>query len=1060
MSSPRKTLTVEAKANTHLTHLEELVLTQGEAGYQLARSFLLELIKSLGGNSNAKVNTSVKWDGAPAIFAGVNPDNGKFFVGTKSIFNKEPKLNYTKDDITTNHGHAPGLVGKLSRALYHLPQLGIENILQGDFMFDDDILKTTDIDGELHYTFKPNTIKYAVPVDSKLGEEISNAKFGIVFHTTYNDLQGGATAGADVSNLRRSPEIWFDDAFFKDDTGVVTLTTDEETEILDLIKKADSININYEDLPSVLLNTYINSEIRQGQFLDDSLKSFENFKNWYQSKIDKKVSTLKTERGQQRARQRGQEKINLFDSKSEDIVSLFDISRLLFKAKNIFITKYNNAVYNTKHFIDDGSGNLKATNPEGYVAVDHIGNGVKFVDRLEFSRANFAMDKGFTKESLNISESFTVVFGSEHKITKPINEWLLELQSPEGVLININEKEVAANSAEVYNLIMSGDPITSFLKKSEYVKPAIAGAIQYHLNEQYLKESQINNNPNYDIPMPVNERYVVLIPGGFKPPHKGHYSMIENYAKMPNVEAVVIISGDKPREGVTKEMSRQLFNLYGGLSNKIMFIDDNLPLRAAFEKLGEEEFVNQFSTEAIYTLGCSDKDGDEARAANFAKWFVRNPDKNILSVNVGALGACPAEASDSGALSASSMRKAARDGDDETLRAHVPDGVDLNAVKSILVKAIEGVRESFSLPFLESLVEEVIREETCEVCEDEEEIEEGSSMANGNIAFPPVGKKDDRPKKSIIRQENKNYQLFTTTEKKGQPYMISREDILAEQLLRELVRKAIKKTQDKSLEEEKVLRSVVRNLLKEEKAKQTIYPYTSLNVLAEFIKNQVYKPTSNFKSAYMTLSSSKEDRERFLQHILDLAREDMKRMDMNMEPLSDPGKEMEDIDMDIEPEAEEVEDDGPIVVSMRDLDAKGGVLGDEEEETPIPGEENLQEEDEDLISDTNSEAERDAVRNYANETYKGFGAALRRFYERVPDNVVKVNIGGQEQSISERELFSVYLEKNLIAHSSMAEQYMDSESSLTTSVPSEESDENNLGFEDEGDAEEDLDLNF
>ena len=133
----------EGKANTHLTHLEELVLTQGPQGYAMARAFLLELLESLKGNSSSSVQTSVKWDGAPAIFAGVNPENGKFFVGTKSIFNKVPKINYTPEDIIENHGHAPGLVDKLTKALKYLPSLGIEKILQGDFMFDDEMLEVT-----------------------------------------------------------------------------------------------------------------------------------------------------------------------------------------------------------------------------------------------------------------------------------------------------------------------------------------------------------------------------------------------------------------------------------------------------------------------------------------------------------------------------------------------------------------------------------------------------------------------------------------------------------------------------------------------------------------------------------------------------------------------------------------------------------------------------------------------------------------------------------------------------------------------------------------------------
>lgn len=383
----------EAKANTHLTHLEELVLTQGADGYKQARSFLIELLKNLAGKSNSKVNTSVKWDGAPALFAGINPDNGKFFVGTKSIFNKVPKINYTKEDVDINHGQAPGLADKLKKALDYLPPLGIQNILQGDFMFDDSMIKSKNIDGKPHLTFRPNTITYAVESDSELGREVAAAKFGIVFHTTYQSLTSGAQFGADVSKLRRDPNVWFDDAFFKDTTGVVTLTANEAKEVQSLIKQADTIKVNYDELPSAELNIYLNSEIKTGEFVSNPALSFDKFTNWMQSRIDKKVEKLKSDAGKARATQAGAEQMQRIADRKNDIMNLFTISKLLSEAKLIFVKKYNNAVYNTKHFVDDGKGGLRVTAPEGYVAVDRIGNGVKFVDRIEFSRANFTLDK-------------------------------------------------------------------------------------------------------------------------------------------------------------------------------------------------------------------------------------------------------------------------------------------------------------------------------------------------------------------------------------------------------------------------------------------------------------------------------------------------------------------------------------------------------------------------------------------------------------------------------------------------------------------------------------------
>jgi len=271
-------LLTEAKANTHLTHLEELVLTKGEAGYKTARGFITDLLSHLQGKSKRKVNTTVKWDGAPAMFVGKHPDTGKFFVGTKSVFNKTgPKINYTDNDVEMNHGHAPGLADKLKKALKYLPKLGIKGVLQGDFMFDSSSVNEEIIDGVKHFTFKPNTIKYAVEKDSKLGKEIANSVFGIIFHTGYADLDSPPQYGINVKGLKKVPGVWVDDAVFSDTTGTVTLTTDEAKQVRDFVKTADSIKVDYRDLPLDLLNIYANSEIQKGKFLEDPEDSFNNF---------------------------------------------------------------------------------------------------------------------------------------------------------------------------------------------------------------------------------------------------------------------------------------------------------------------------------------------------------------------------------------------------------------------------------------------------------------------------------------------------------------------------------------------------------------------------------------------------------------------------------------------------------------------------------------------------------------------------------------------------------------------------------------------------------------
>ena len=604
----------EGKANTHLTHLEELVLTQGQKGYDMARSFLLELLEELKGNVDSRVKTSVKWDGAPAIFAGINPENGKFFVGTKSIFNKEPKINYTPEDVQRNHGHAPGLVDKLTKALQYLPPLGIQKILQGDFMFDDEMISTIDVDGEPHYAFKPNTITYAAPVNSKLGQQIADSKFGIVFHTTYDSLDSGASFGADVSGLNKVPGVWVDDAYFTDDTGTVTLTEDEEAKVKELVAAADQVNekIDYDDLPMDLLNIYINSEIKGGQFLEDPAKSFLGFKRWYSGRLEKRIDKLKSQRGKMRATEKGQKMLAAFDDKQEDILNLFRVSRLLFEAKNIFISKYNNAVYNTKHFIDDGSGDLVASNPEGYVAVDHIGNGVKFVDRLEFSKANFAVDKGAKFQQ---TESLTVYWGSDgFSVTKTLLEWSRNLPSVE----NKNQ--------ELYENLLGGAPITSLVREASQVKIALAEAVNWALNEglgDMAVDAAVGTLKNYiGAKMPSlkdklklieedQKKVIAIYPGRLQPLGRHHYATYKALADQFGPENTFIVTSNKmgPKSPLDFEEKKKIMIAHGVPADKIVMS------RNPYQAVELTQNFDPATTAVVFAVGGKDM-RDSPRFAN------------------------------------------------------------------------------------------------------------------------------------------------------------------------------------------------------------------------------------------------------------------------------------------------------------------------------------------------------------------------------------------------------------------------------------------------------------
>ena len=123
-----------SEKNVHLEHLEDEVLNRGVAGARDAINFLRSIRDMLAGHSKSSVNLTTKWDGAPAIFAGTDPTDGKFFVAKKGIFNKNPKVYKTDEDIDADIGEGD-LNRKMKVALRYLEKIGIEGVLQGDMMF-------------------------------------------------------------------------------------------------------------------------------------------------------------------------------------------------------------------------------------------------------------------------------------------------------------------------------------------------------------------------------------------------------------------------------------------------------------------------------------------------------------------------------------------------------------------------------------------------------------------------------------------------------------------------------------------------------------------------------------------------------------------------------------------------------------------------------------------------------------------------------------------------------------------------------------------------------------
>jgi len=395
--------------NLHLEHIEDEVLNRGVSGTRDAINFLQSLRDMLAGHSSSKVNVTTKWDGAPAVFCGINPENGKFFVGTKGVFNANAKLNYTDDDIDRNHP-GEGLNAKLKVALRYLPKLGIKGVLQGDMMFSKGDIEEETIDGTKYIIFQPNTIVYAVPSDSKLATSMLAAQLGIVFHTSYTgktmaDMK--SSFNIDIKNLTTTKDVWFRDAYFVDASGTATFTQEETKQITSVLSRAggmfrtvNSMTLNRiatTEMIQLQIKTFNNTKVRAGEPIRNVNQHTRDLIRWVEERLNKEIIAAKKEETKQKRQFEKNELMRFYRNNAFELEKIFQIQNDIVDAKNMIIKKLQQMKQVTGTFLrtDDG---FKITNPEGFVAVDKLkGNAVKLVDRLEFAHANFNAQKAWDK---------------------------------------------------------------------------------------------------------------------------------------------------------------------------------------------------------------------------------------------------------------------------------------------------------------------------------------------------------------------------------------------------------------------------------------------------------------------------------------------------------------------------------------------------------------------------------------------------------------------------------------------------------------------------------------
>jgi len=393
-----------AGKNTHMTHIEDLILDGGVKGARQAINALRSLRDMLSGNSKKSVDITVKWDGAPAVFAGEDPRDGSFFVAKKGIFNANPKIYKSHEDIKADT--SGDLTKKLILAFDELSKLGIKGVIQGDFMFDQSDLKKETIDGVSYTVFHPNTIAYAVPNDSALAKEIRSAKIGIVWHTiytgaTFETMQ--AEFGREiVPKLRKNKSVWMVDATLPDLSGTATLTAKETEAVTKNLSEAGKLfkqiasstlkEIEQNKELNTVINVYNNRKVRDGQRITNPKSHATGLVMFVNDRYAKEIDKRSTDKGKQAQVTKRDELLQFFSKGNiKNLQKIFEMQNFVVDSKLIIINKLNK-LSNIGTFVKTKSG-FRVTNPEGFVAIDRMeGGAVKLVDRMEFSANNFSKD--------------------------------------------------------------------------------------------------------------------------------------------------------------------------------------------------------------------------------------------------------------------------------------------------------------------------------------------------------------------------------------------------------------------------------------------------------------------------------------------------------------------------------------------------------------------------------------------------------------------------------------------------------------------------------------------
>lgn len=366
-----KPLLVEDKG--HLDHPEDLVFLQGSTGAQKALQNSIKTVKQ-------PKKITIKWDGYPALIFG-HDDRGRFSIMDKHMFNKKDGTGrqvyspeqFRQYDVArgVDRGDLYKLIATIWSGLEKSSN-GTEGYYWGDLLF----ARPLSISSDGYYEFRanPNGIAYTVDADSTIGKLIKGKTAGIAIHQsiptnaattdfaqplngTIGKLKNNSNVAIVPSAMPIVPKLSIDNKLVTQVKKTIETYGKQVDQLMDTAPQArNSFN--------QLFTTYVNKRIIAG--------NLNNLLNGFLEYVNSRPMTDSM-----------REKINNhFQNNKEGLVGIFSIWVELYKLKMSIVSQLNQAAESSpvKGYLQDGT-----QTQEGFVA-----NGLKFVDRMGFSRQNLA----------------------------------------------------------------------------------------------------------------------------------------------------------------------------------------------------------------------------------------------------------------------------------------------------------------------------------------------------------------------------------------------------------------------------------------------------------------------------------------------------------------------------------------------------------------------------------------------------------------------------------------------------------------------------------------------